>query len=47
VTVIVNAVAAATLLLLPVVILREREPFSIADIVVGDLLSLVGFVAIR
>jgi len=47
VTVIVNAVSAATLLLLPVVILREREPFSIADIVVGNLLSLVGFVAVR
>lgn len=47
ITVIVNAVGAATLLLLPVVIFREREPFSVADVLVGNLLTLVGFVGVR
>lgn len=47
ITVIVNAVSAATLVLLPVVLLREREPFSVADVFVGNLLSFVGFVAVR
>ncbi|MBE2268847.1 MAG: polysaccharide biosynthesis protein [Anaerolinea sp.] len=47
ITVIVNAVAFSSVVLIAISLLQAQKPLSVADVVVGNLLSLVGFVGVR
>ncbi len=47
VTVIINAVLAATLVMVPFALITQQRPFPVHVILMGNLLCLGGFVAIR
>lgn len=47
ITVIIKAVALATALLVPVVFLLGQKPLPVVIVLLGNLLSLCGFVAVR
>ncbi|MEP7291137.1 MAG: nucleoside-diphosphate sugar epimerase/dehydratase, partial [Chloroflexota bacterium] len=47
ITVIVNAVTAATIIIAPIILLLQQKPLSLPIVLLGNLLTLCGFIGVR